>query len=201
GPCAARISRYRVRNARSSSRFRRSHVVTSSLHLLVLQEAQAGTTLSTVYRPPREIARTQSRRSGPRVAAQWAHPFHAAFSAAHSPAVRSLTTRFRRRLRLRAARTLRLRLTATPRACSASVREMYVRHGVSAYRRARPLLTGGPTWQLGDVEGAGLQCALDAGTTLDDQPLQRRRHLRVGQEPIRGVQAGLADVPRRIQPD
>jgi hypothetical protein len=32
--------------------------------LLVLHDAQAGTTLSIVYRPPREIAMTQSRCSG-----------------------------------------------------------------------------------------------------------------------------------------
>ena len=42
------ISRWRSRNERSSSRFRRSQPVTSSLHLLVLQERQAGTMLSSV---------------------------------------------------------------------------------------------------------------------------------------------------------
>jgi hypothetical protein len=55
---------------RSSSRFRRIQLVTSSLHLLVLQDAQAGTTLSTVYRPPREIGITQSRCKGLSVAPQ-----------------------------------------------------------------------------------------------------------------------------------
>jgi len=55
---------------RSSSRFRRIQAVTSSLHLLVLHEAHAGTTLSTVYRPPREIAMTQSRCNGLSVAPQ-----------------------------------------------------------------------------------------------------------------------------------
>ena len=38
----------RTRNARSSSRLRRSQPVTSSLHLLALHEAHAGTTLSSV---------------------------------------------------------------------------------------------------------------------------------------------------------
>ena len=55
-PCGVRnrstsaelISRWRSRKARSSSRFRRSQPVTSSLHLLVLQERQAGTMLSSV---------------------------------------------------------------------------------------------------------------------------------------------------------
>jgi hypothetical protein len=40
------------------------------LHLLVLQDAQAGTTLSIVYRPPRDIAMTQSRCSDLSVAPQ-----------------------------------------------------------------------------------------------------------------------------------
>jgi hypothetical protein len=55
------------RNARSSSFLRRSHPVTSSLLLLALHDPHAGTTLSIVYRPPREIGNTQSRckaRSG-----------------------------------------------------------------------------------------------------------------------------------------
>ena len=38
----------RTRNARSSSRLRRSQPVTSSLHLLALHDAHAGTTLSSV---------------------------------------------------------------------------------------------------------------------------------------------------------
>ncbi len=45
------ISRCRNRKARSSSRFRRSQPVTSSLHLLVLQERQAGTMLSSRVSP------------------------------------------------------------------------------------------------------------------------------------------------------
>lgn len=45
---AARTSAWRSRNARSSSRRRRSHAVTSRLHLLALHEPHAGTTLSTV---------------------------------------------------------------------------------------------------------------------------------------------------------
>jgi hypothetical protein len=45
---AVLISRWRNRKARSSSRLRRSQPVTSSLHLLVLQERQAGTMLSSV---------------------------------------------------------------------------------------------------------------------------------------------------------
>ncbi len=44
----ALISRWRSRKARSSSRLRRSQPVTSSLHLLALQEPQAGATLSSV---------------------------------------------------------------------------------------------------------------------------------------------------------
>jgi len=42
------ISTYRSKNELSFSRFRRSHPVTSSLHLLVLQDPQAGTMLSRV---------------------------------------------------------------------------------------------------------------------------------------------------------
>ncbi len=42
------ISWCRVRNARSSRRLRRSHAVTSSLHLLALQEPHAGAMLSSV---------------------------------------------------------------------------------------------------------------------------------------------------------
>jgi site-specific recombinase XerD len=71
GPRAAVwISRWRNRNARSSNPLRRSQPVTSSLHLLVLHEPQAGATLSSVYRPPRESASTQSRCSGLPVAPQ-----------------------------------------------------------------------------------------------------------------------------------
>ena len=43
-----RISTWRARKARSSSRLRRSQPVTSSLHLLALQEPQAGAMLSSV---------------------------------------------------------------------------------------------------------------------------------------------------------
>jgi hypothetical protein len=70
---AIRSSTWRSSKARSSSRFRRSQPVTSSLHLLVLQEGQAGTTFSSVYRPSRDSGGTQSRRSGLSVAPQ-AHP-------------------------------------------------------------------------------------------------------------------------------
>ena len=52
--------------------------MTSSLHLLVLQEGQAGTMLSRVYRPPRESASMQSRCSGLSVAPQYAQPPQAA---------------------------------------------------------------------------------------------------------------------------
>ena len=45
---AALISTWRTRKARSSSRLRRSQPVTSSLHLLALQEPQAGAMLSSV---------------------------------------------------------------------------------------------------------------------------------------------------------
>ena len=58
---AVRICWCRSRKARSSNRLRRSQLVTSSLHLLVLQLRQAGAMLSRVYRPPRERANTQSR--------------------------------------------------------------------------------------------------------------------------------------------
>jgi len=61
GASLVRISTWRARKARSSIRFRRSQLVTSLLHLLALHERQAGTTLSIVYRPPRDIGRTQSR--------------------------------------------------------------------------------------------------------------------------------------------
>jgi hypothetical protein len=67
---AVRTSCSRTRNALSSSRFRRIQPVTSSLHLLALQAGHAGTTLSTVYRPPREIGSTQSFWSGRSVARQ-----------------------------------------------------------------------------------------------------------------------------------
>ena len=42
------ISASRIRKARSSMRLRRSHPVTSELHLLALQDRHAGTTLLTV---------------------------------------------------------------------------------------------------------------------------------------------------------
>jgi len=42
------IPRWRSRKARSSSRLRRSQPVTSSLHLLALQDPQAGAMLSRV---------------------------------------------------------------------------------------------------------------------------------------------------------
>ena len=45
---AVLISWWRNRKARSSSRLRRSQVVTSSLHLLVLHERHAGTMFSSV---------------------------------------------------------------------------------------------------------------------------------------------------------
>ena len=67
---ASPISRCRSRNARSSRRLRRSQPVTSSLHLLALHDPHAGATLSSVYRPPREIGSTQSRCSGRSVAPQ-----------------------------------------------------------------------------------------------------------------------------------
>ena len=59
-----------MRNVRSSSFLRRSHAVTSLLCLLALQEGQAGTTFSNVYRPPRETGWTQSRWSATPVAWQ-----------------------------------------------------------------------------------------------------------------------------------
>ena len=96
-PSAVRTSRWRNRNARSSNRLRRSQPVTSSLHLLALHGPQAGTTLSSVYRPPREIASTQSRCSGRSVAPQYAHPPHVARSAIHCTPVRSWSTRAIRR--------------------------------------------------------------------------------------------------------
>jgi hypothetical protein len=55
-----RSSTWRSRKARSSSRLRRSQLATSSLHLVVLQERQAGTTFSIVYRPPREGGKVSS---------------------------------------------------------------------------------------------------------------------------------------------
>ena len=58
---AIRSSTWRSSKARSSSRFRRSQPVTSSSHLLVLQEGHAGTTFSSVYRPSRDSGGTQSR--------------------------------------------------------------------------------------------------------------------------------------------
>ncbi|MBB3603086.1 hypothetical protein FHT40_002747 [Mycolicibacterium sp. BK556] len=86
--------------------------MTSSLHLLALQAAQAGTTLSIVYLPPREIAMTQSRCSGLPLAPQYAQPFQASLSADHCSSVRSLTTALTRRTRLRAARARRVFLAA-----------------------------------------------------------------------------------------
>src|SRR4051794_17200185 len=53
---------------------------------------------------------------------------------------------------------------------------------------------------LADVEGSGAQRALDTGTALDDQPPQRRRQL-ARQEPVRGGQRVVADIPRRVQAD
>ena len=50
----------RRRNAFSSKRFLLIHAVTSSLHLLSLQDLHDGTTLVSVYRPPLEMASTQS---------------------------------------------------------------------------------------------------------------------------------------------
>ena len=60
-----RISTWRVRKVRSSSRFRRSQPVTSALHLLALHDRQAGTTLSSVYRPAHhEISARRSHVGG-----------------------------------------------------------------------------------------------------------------------------------------
>jgi hypothetical protein len=59
------ISKCRTRNERSSSFLRRSQPVTSALHLLALHDPHAGTTLPSVYRPPREMACTQSFCSDP----------------------------------------------------------------------------------------------------------------------------------------
>ncbi len=95
--------------------------MTSSLHLLVLQAGQAGTTLSSVYRPPREIASMQSRCSGLSVTPQYAHPPQAARSAAHCSSVRSCSTLAMRRFRRRAARALRLPVTAIPAAYAARI--------------------------------------------------------------------------------
>ena len=100
---------------RSSSRLRRSQPVTSSLHLLELHEPQAGTTLASVYRPPRESANTQSRCIGELVFAQYAQPPHATFRAVHCSMERSCSTRSMRRLRRFAALALRLLLTAITR--------------------------------------------------------------------------------------
>ena len=72
-PSAVLTSRWRRRKARSSSRLRRNQPVTSSLHLLALHEPHAGTTLSSVYRHPREIASTQSRGNGRSAALQYPH--------------------------------------------------------------------------------------------------------------------------------
>ena len=68
---------------------RRIQLVTSVLHLLVLQERQQGTTLASSYRPPRDIARTQSFCSGVPIAPQYAQPPHATCSASHCELVRS----------------------------------------------------------------------------------------------------------------
>ena len=83
------ISACRNRNCASSNFLRRSQLVTSVLHLLVLQERQQGTTLASSYRPPRDMASTQSFCNGVPTAPQYAHPPHATFSAFHCESVRS----------------------------------------------------------------------------------------------------------------
>jgi len=83
------ISACRNRNRPSSSFLRRIQLVTSVLHLLGLQEGQQGTTLSTSYRPPRDMASTQSFCSGVPIAPQYAQPPHATFRASHCELVRS----------------------------------------------------------------------------------------------------------------
>jgi hypothetical protein len=87
-----------------------------SLHLLVLQEGQAGTTLSSVYRPPRETGSMQSRCSGLSDAPQYAHPPQTVRSAVHCSSVRSCSTPAMRRFRRRAARALLPLLTTMPAA-------------------------------------------------------------------------------------
>ena len=67
---AARTETKRSRKTRSSRRVRRIQLVTSTLLLLALHEPQAGTMLSSVYRPPRAMGCTQSRCSGRSVAPQ-----------------------------------------------------------------------------------------------------------------------------------
>ena len=128
-PLSARATRGSVFRCRrhSSSRFRRSQPVTSSSHLLVMHERQAGTTLSSVYRPPRDTASMQSRCSGSSVAPQYAHPPQAAWSAFHCLSLRSCSTRSMRRLRRRAALALRLLLTAIRTAYAARHRAKDVR--------------------------------------------------------------------------
>ena len=96
------ISACRNRNRASSSFLRRIQLVTSVLHLLVLHERQHGTTLASSYRPPRDIASTQSLCRGVSIAPQYAQPPQANFSASHCKSVRSCTFAAIRRLRRRA---------------------------------------------------------------------------------------------------
>jgi hypothetical protein len=65
-----------------------------------------------VQRPRCESGNTQSRCSGLSTAPQYAQPAQAAVSATQCSSVRSCWTRSIRRLRIRAAGALRLRLTA-----------------------------------------------------------------------------------------
>jgi hypothetical protein len=96
------ISACRRRNRRSSNFLRRIQLVTSVLHLLVLHERQQGTTLASSYRPPREMASTQSFCSGVSTFPQYAQPPHATFSAYHWESVRSCVFAAIRRRRRRA---------------------------------------------------------------------------------------------------
>jgi hypothetical protein len=96
------ISACRSRKRASSSFLRRIQLVTSVLHLLVLHDRQHGTTFASSYRPPREMANTQSFCSGVPAAPQYAQPPHATFKASHCESVRSWIFAAMRCLRRRA---------------------------------------------------------------------------------------------------
>ena len=106
-------STQRVRKARSSRRLRRIQAVTSRFPLLALHGPQAGTTLPSVYLPPRDIGSTQSRCRLATAALQYAQDPQSRCRSVHSSSVRSLLACATRRARRRWARVRRVMRGAT----------------------------------------------------------------------------------------
>ncbi len=104
-----------------------------------------------------------------------------------------------RRFRLRAAPRPAASTNRHPQSvCAASVRELACNTSACrAQTDARSRESGRQVTSKARARSARSTPARPSSTSRRSA----RRHLRVGQELVRGVQAGLADVPRRVQPD